>query len=60
MISRVRREVGFGGAGTHAHERGSGGHDIVIVVVVLIGHREELLRRRIDTLAPKSHFPVGE
>ena len=60
MVSRVCREVGFRGAGTDTHERGRGGHDIVVVVIVLLGHGEELLRRRIDTFTPKSQFPVSE
>ncbi len=60
MVSWICREVGFSGARTDAHVRGRGGHDIVVVVIVLLGHREELLRRRIDTFAPKSQFPVNE
>ena len=60
MVSRICGERGFGGAGTDAHERGRGGHDIVIVVIALLRHREELLGRRIDTFAPKSQFPVSE
>ena len=60
VVSRVCREVGFAGDGIDAHERWKGGHDIVVIVIVLLGHWEELLGRRIDTLAPESQFPVSE
>ena len=60
MVGRVCREVSFAGDGIDAHERWNGGHDIVIIVIVLLGHREKLLRRRINTFAPKSQFPICE
>ena len=48
------------GTWIYGHESWGRGDDVVVVVVVLRGHGEELLFGRVNTLAPKRESPVGE